>query len=230
MPAKGDGVFMEQGKMHFNNIIFDVDGVLIDSMPIWENSANMYLENVWGIIPYRELDRDCATMSLLEAGAYIKKCYPQIGASGAELADGVAGFIRERYLKAPAKPEMTETVKALFNQGYHLYLATASETENVRGVLNNLGVWDCFEGIFTCTDIGYSKNYREYFESVADMVGKPCRELLMVEDSLHSMVTAKAAGFNVIGVYDEASRGNTGKIKEICDGYLESLGELMEWV
>ncbi|MDE5778635.1 MAG: HAD family hydrolase [Lachnospiraceae bacterium] len=221
---------MKQGKRHFNNIIFDVDGVLIDSMPIWENSANLYLEKVWGIVAYPELDRDCATMSLLEAGAYIKKCYPQITASEQELADGVVGFIRERYLKAPAKLEMIETVKTLFNQGYHLYLATASETENVRGVLNNLGVWDCFEEIFTCTDIGYSKSYREYFETVADMIGVPCRELLMIEDSLHSMVTAKEAGLTVIGVYDESSEENTEKIKEVCDGYLASLGELMEWI
>lgn len=221
---------MKQENRHFKNIIFDVDGVLIDSMPIWENSANLYLENVWGIIPYRELDRDCATMSLLEAGAYIKKCYPQITASEKELADGVVGYIRERYLKAPAKPEMIETVKALFNQGYHLYLATASETENVRGVLNNLGVWECFEEIFTCTDIGYSKSYSEYFYSVADMIGVPCRELLIIEDSLHSMVTAKEAGLTVIGVYDESSKGNTEKIKEICDVYLESLGGLMEWI
>lgn len=218
---------MELKEKHFTNIIFDVDGVLIDTMPIWENSANLYLQEVLGITAYPELDAECAAMSLLEAGAYIKERYPQIALSERQLADGVAEFIRERYWKAPAKQGMVETVKALSGAGYHLYLATASERENVRGALSNLGVWDCFTEIFTCTDIGYSKKYTEYFEMVADKVGIPCNQLLLVEDSLYSMITAKNAGFTVVGVYEEYSAGHRERIKEVCDAYLQELTELL---
>lgn len=212
------------------HIIFDVDGVLIDSMPIWENSANLYLAEIWGIDAPPQVDEDCATLSLLEAAAYIKELYPQINVSEEVLADGVAEFIRERYWKAPAKPGMQKTVRTLHEQGYHLYLATASETENVRGVLTNLGVWDCFEELFTCTDIGYSKNYVEFYEKVADHIGLPCEDLIMVEDSLHSMVTAKEAGLTVVGVYDEASASHTSDIRTTCDVYFETLDALIAWL
>lgn len=212
------------------NIIFDVDGVLIDSMSIWENSANLYLLERHGIDAPPEVDKDCATMSLLEAGAYMKELYPQLTLSARELADGVAEFIREKYWKVQEKPGMAETIKELAGKGYMLYLATASEEENVKGALNNLGVWEYFKDIYTCTEIGFSKNYTEYFEEVAGRIGVPCRELFMVEDSLHSMVTAKKAGLTVVGIYEESSAAFQDKIREVCDGYLMELCELPNWL
>ncbi|MDO5155115.1 MAG: HAD family hydrolase [Eubacteriales bacterium] len=210
----------------FQNILFDVDGVLIDSMPIWEDSANVYLKEVWGIDAYPELDRECATLSLLEAGAYIKEKYPKIAATKEELALGVAVFIQEKYWKAPAKEGMIETVRKLHKDGYHLYLATASEEDNVKGALENLGVWDVFDDIFTCSKIGYSKSYTAYFEEVAKKIGCSCDALVMIEDSLHSMKTAKEAGLTVIGVYDAYSAHQTEQIRKTCDYYMESLKEL----
>lgn len=211
-------------------ILFDVDGVLIDSMSIWENSANLYLLKEHGIDAPPELDQNCATMSLLEAGAYIKELYPHITLSARELADGVAEFIREQYWNVPEKKGMAETIRQLRKQGYLLYLATASEENNVKGVLSNLGVWDCFQDIYTCTEIGYSKNYAEYYKEVAKRIGVPCEELVMVEDSLHSMVSAKKAGLTVVGVYEESASDKTEEIRRVCDVYLEELGQLQRWL
>lgn len=209
-----------------NIIIFDVDGVLLDTMPIWANSANEYLKEAHGIIAPPELDRECSTMSLMESGEYIRSLYPQIDMTARELADGVADFIRERYWKAPEMPGMTNVVKWLREQGCKLYLATASERENVRGALTNLGVWDCFDDIYTCTEIGYSKSYVEYYEEVARRIGVPPKELVMVEDSLHSMVSAKKAGLTVVGVYEASSAEKEEDIRAVADVYLHSLSEM----
>lgn len=211
-------------------IIFDVDGVLLDSMPIWANSANLYLNKVYGIDAPPEVDRNCATMSLLEAGDYIKGLYPKITLTSRELADSVAEFIRERYVKAPARPGMENTVKVLKSAGYTLYLATASDEENVKGALSNLSVWECFQAIYTCTEIGYSKNYTEYYEEVAKRIGVPCRELIMIEDSLHSMITAKKAGLTVVGIYEESSADKEEDIRKACDVYLQELAQLPGWL
>lgn len=209
-------------------ILFDVDGVLIDSMPIWENSANAYLLQVHGIDAPSYVDKNCETLSLLEAGEYIKGLYPQITLTPKEIADGVASLIRKRYWSVGERPFMKKTVTWLKNQGYTLYLATASETQNVMGALQNLGVWDAFEDIFTCTDIGYSKNYIEYYQEVAKKIGIQCQKLMMVEDSLHSIITAKKAGLQVVGVYEEYSADKQEQIKEVCDIYIENLGQLPE--
>lgn len=215
--------------MHtYKSILFDVDGVLIDSMPIWENSANDYLREVHGIDAPPEVDKNCETLSLLEAGEYIKGLYPKLPLSPREIADGVAAHIRKRYWKAPERKGMISTVTTLKKKGYHLYLATASETENVKGALNNLGVWDCFQDIFTCTEVGFSKRYVEYYEEVSKRLGIPCDRLIMVEDSLHSMVSAKKAGLKVIGVFEEYSRSLTEEIQKTCDAYIQSLDLLLE--
>lgn len=208
-------------------MIFDVDGVLLDTMSIWANSANEYLRERHGIIAPPSLDKECATMSLVESGAYIRSLYPQIDMTARQLADGVAEFIRERYLEAPGMPGMAETVSWLKEKGYLLYLATASEEVNVRGALSNLGVWECFSDIYTCTDIGYSKSYVEYYEEVAKRIGVTTQQLIMVEDSLHSMVTAKKAGLKVIGVYEEFSADREADIRQVCDVYLQNLNEMI---
>lgn len=209
-------------------ILFDVDGVLIDSMPIWENSANAYLLQVHGIDAPSYVDKNCETLSLLEAGEYIKSLYPQIILTPKEIADGVAELIRKRYWSVEERPFMKETISWLKNQNYTLYLATASETQNVKGALQNLGVWDEFEDIFTCTDIGYSKNYVAYYQKTAEKIGMQCQDLIMVEDSLHSIQTAKKAGLKVVGVYEEYSADKQEQIKEVCDIYIENLGQLPE--
>ena len=207
-------------------ILFDVDGVLIDSMPIWENSANAYLLQVHGIDAPSYVDKNCETLSLLEAGEYIKSLYPQITLTPKEIAGGVAEMIRKRYWSVEERPFMKETISWLKNQDYTLYLATASETQNVKGALQNLGVWDEFEDIFTCTDIGYSKNYVAYYQKTAEKIGMQCQDFIMVEDSLHSIQTAKKAGLKVVGVYEEYSADKQEQIKEISDIYIENLGQL----
>ena len=209
-------------------IVFDVDGVLLDSMAIWDNSANSYLKEVYHIIAPADLDQKCATMSLLESGEYIRSLYPQIQETARQLADGVAAFIREKYIRVPGKPGMEQTIRKLCERGYKLYLATASEEENVKGALTNLGVWECFQDIFTCIEIGYSKNYTEYYEEVAKRIGVSCNALIMVEDSLHSMKTAKKAGLTVFGVYEEFSASDWEEIQQICDKCFMSLKEMID--
>jgi beta-phosphoglucomutase-like phosphatase (HAD superfamily) len=215
---------------HLRPIVFDVDGVLLDSMPLWENSANRYLQEMYGITAPAELDRACATLSLLEAGRYILEQYPELPLTAEQIAAEVPAFLREHYVKVPGKPEMVSTVRTLVETGYSLYLATASEEENVRGALSNLGVWDCFQGIYTCTEIGWSKSYPAYYEEVARRIGAPAHTLILVEDSLHSMITAKKTGLTVVGVYDSASTQQAPEIRRVCDGYLEHLGQLPDWL
>ena len=215
---------------HEVNILFDVDGVLLDTMSIWENSANLYLKDIWGIDAPEGLDRECAAMSLMEAGAYMKELYPQISLEAAELADGVAAFIRERYVKAPAMAYMPETIRELKNRGYHLFLATASDEENVKGALKNHGVWDCFLDIYTCTRIGYSKQYVEYYQKIAEHIGADCKDLIMVEDSLHSVITAKKAGLKVIGIREPHAQKTEQEMRRLCDIYMENLDAFRQYL
>ena len=132
-------------------ILFDVDGVLLDSMEVWDNLANRYLLEVHGIVAEPDLDRNCATMSLPEAAAYMKRLYPQLLLTESELEQGVAAFIREAYWKVPAMPGLSEILQALAKEGYSMVLATASDSQNVEGALKGHQVWKYFDGIYTCS-------------------------------------------------------------------------------
>lgn len=212
----------------YKNILFDVDGVLLDTMPIWDRSADRYMKDVWNIIVPEDMDAKCATMSLLEFGEYAKGLYPEIILKPKEIAKDIARYLGAQYVHANEMPGMVCCVRALKKQGYCLYLATASDADNVKGALSNLGVWECFNDIFTCTEIGYSKSYTHYYEEISKKIGVPCDELVMVEDSLYSASTAKRAGLYVVGIYEQASKENEKKMKELCDSYFYSLKDMLK--
>lgn len=210
-------------------ILFDVDGVLLDSLPLWNGLIDRYLAGRWEITAPPGLDEACQSLSLMEAAACLKEHFPQITFSVQELADDAAAWMWDAYVRVPARPGMQETIKTLYTKGYPLYLATASEEQNVEGALRHLGVWHCFQGMFTCTEIGFSKSYVEYYEIIATRLQTVCEKLVLVEDSLYSIKTAKKAGLIVAGVYEPESAKDEGQIRQICDVYVDSLPGLLPW-
>ena len=69
--------------------------------------------------------------------------------------------------------------------------------------------------------------YVEFFEKVASQIGVSCRELVMVEDSIHSVLSAKQAGFSTIGVYEKSSADKWQEMQKHCDVCVENMAELM---
>lgn len=213
-----------------NPILFDVDGVLLHSLPLWHGLIDRYLAARFGITAPPGLDEACSHMSLMEAASYLKERFPRIPLPARDLADDAAAFMREAYIRVPGRPGMQETVEALYAQGCPLYLATASEERNVKDALQNLGVWHCFQGLFTCTEIGYSKSYVEFYQAIAERLHTECSSLILVEDSLYSMRTAKKAGLIVAGVYEPESAKDESQIRQVCDRYAQDLPALLPWL
>ena len=54
--------------------IFDVDGTILDSMPIWDTLSSDYIKSL-GLVPEKDLDLKISNMSFKEGTEYIKKRY-----------------------------------------------------------------------------------------------------------------------------------------------------------
>lgn len=76
--------------------IFDIDGTLLDSMPVWDEAGERYLKSR-GIVPERALGKKMFSMTMEEGARYLKETY-QIPEGTTVIADGINRQIEKFYL------------------------------------------------------------------------------------------------------------------------------------
>ena len=81
--------------------IFDLDGVLLDSMGIWEDLGARYLRQLH-IPPEPGLNEILFSMSMEQGAVYLKAHYP-LQQSEAEICGGIAQMLKDYYAPSPAR-------------------------------------------------------------------------------------------------------------------------------
>lgn len=195
-------------------LIFDIDGTLLDSMPMWSRLDIEYLEGL-GIEPEPGFHNKVKTMTMLDASRYIKKVFnverePEVIAG--EIQDIAYKYYRDELL---IKNNSRELLLELKKRGYKLYVATANEYDMCSVALERNRVMDLFEGLVTCSMTGYSKERPDVYFLACEKMGLSSKECVVFEDSLFAINTALNAGFDVVGVYDAAEKENWEKICSI---------------
>ena len=188
--------------------IFDVDGTLLDSMPIWDDASERFLSGL-GVKAEPGLNEIMFRMSLDEGAAYLKSAYG-LDLAEQEIKEGVLGVIRDFYFyQAQAKPGADCFLRQLSSRGIPMYLATSSNREHVRAALKRLGLYDYFDGMITCEEAGAGKSDPRIFLLAADRMGLER--------------TANSAGFVTAGVFDPASSDDNAAIRQESAIYIHSL-------
>ena len=81
--------------MRLQSAIFDMDGTLLDSMPVWDNlSANLLRE--WGVEPEENLSEKLNQMTVRQGAAYCKERYG-LSRKVDEIEDAVHGRVEDFY-------------------------------------------------------------------------------------------------------------------------------------
>lgn len=204
--------------------IFDLDGTILDSIPIWEQAAEVFLHSM-GIEAEKGLGKTMFAMSMQQGAAFLKERYLSEWEVEAIIA-GINRTIEDFYFaQVPLKDGAAEFLKAMKQAGIKMVAATSSDRRVVEGALKRLKIMDCFARIFTCTEIGAGKDQPDIYLAAAAFMGTRPEETWVFEDALYALETAKKAGFRTVGVFDAFSAGDQGKIKESSDFYLEKLAD-----
>ena len=202
--------------------IFDVDGTLLDSMPIWEDAAARFLAGL-GIRAQEGLGDIMFRMSLDEGAVYLKNTYG-LDMSVEEVKAGVLGVIRDFYVnQVQPKAGVREFLKELSSRRIPMYIATSSNREHIRAAFERLGLYEYFDGMITCEEAGAGKSDPRIFLLAADRMGLEPADIFVFEDVIHAIRTANSAGFVTVGVYDAASSSDNTAIREESGLYLHSL-------
>lgn len=210
---------------HVEGVIFDMDGTLIDSMPMWENIASDYLKKK-GYYPETNLGSVLKTMSLLQGTEYVIKTY-SMKETVKEILDGINELAIEKYEKElKPKEGAVELVQSLAKRGINMCVATASDSRLAKLCLERIGILNLLKGVYTCGEIGVGKDSPKLFEYALEQLGTTKETTYVFEDSLYAVETAKKAGFPVVAIYDEASKEDEIILREKADIYINSMMQL----
>lgn len=212
--------------MRLQSAIFDMDGTLIDSMPMWRNLLNDYLRSQ-GRMAKGNLWEEIRPLTLEDTAVYFREVYKLHQSEErivAEINERIALFYQK---KAQAKPGVEKFLSLLKMEGVWMYVATGTDRPFAEAGLKCAGIDGYFRGIVTCQESGAGKDKSaDIFERATARLLSNKKDTIIFEDSLPAIRTAKAAGFRVAGVYDADAEDDQDEIRAISDYYIRSFEEM----
>ena len=134
--------------MRLQSAIFDMDGTLVDSMPMWRNRAEALVRS-HGLIPPPDLNRRVSGLSVVEGCALCKELCGLPG-TAEQLAEEVWEQVRRFYRhEARPKPGLVRFLSVLKMEGVWMYVATATDRPLAEAALKTVGIDGYFRGIVT---------------------------------------------------------------------------------
>jgi HAD superfamily hydrolase (TIGR01509 family) len=179
-------------------VVFDMDGVIVDSEQVWDDVREQYTLEVGGT--YTEsATRDMMGMSSLEWSRYLRDA---LGVPGTpeEINAEVVRRMLERYGVAPPLiPGAVDAVRRCAER-WPLAIASSSNPELIDVVLEVAGVRALFRVVVSSQVVPRGKPAPDVYLEAAQRLGVAPERCAAVEDSHNGIRSAKAAGMRVIVV------------------------------
>ena len=207
--------------------LFDFDGTLVDSMPTFVSAMLRILDE--NHIPYEDgIIKIITPLGLNGTAEYYTE---QLGVNMSK--EQLMSIMKEYMLNAyfytiPAKPNVISTLRELKNRGASLNVLTASPHITLDACLKRLGMWELFDNVWSCDDFNTTKADPQIYVRAAEKMNTTVENVLFLDDNLNADLTAKSAGMQVCGVYDESSKDYVEQMKTANDYYIYNFQELLD--
>lgn len=194
----------------FDAVLFDCDGVLVDSEPITSRVlADMLNELGWGIT-------HAETMHIF-TGKAVKDELPLIEArTGAKIGQDWFDQFRQRrnealdrdLLEIPGAPDAVRALHEALDG--RIAVASGADRRKVELQLAKVGIADCFaERVFSGHEMPRSKPFPDVYLAAAKALGVDPKRCAIVEDTVTGATAGVAAGATVFG-YSPDANGHSG--------------------
>ena len=216
---------MKNFRQDIKGAIFDVDGVLLDSMGIWTDLGARYLVSI-GKTPEEGLAEILFSMSMEQGAEYLREHY-SIGLTAEEIGTGLQDMLRDfYYYEVQARPGAQQLLQAVSSAGIKITAATSSPREHIEKALERNGLLSYVDRMFTNAEIGKSKHSPDIYDAAADHMGTAPGETCVFEDSLYALRTAAAAGYHTVGVFDSKGESDQEGLRGSAEIYIHELCEI----
>ncbi|MCW3107977.1 MAG: hexitol phosphatase HxpB [Segetibacter sp.] len=186
--------------MDLNTVIFDMDGLLIDSEPLWSQAAT----EVFEYYGKRLSPADFAATTGLRTSEFVSWWLRDYKFDNTELEKAaekiVELVIKKIKLQGSAMPGLEYIFDFFYSRGYKIGLATSSPMSIADTVTNMLGIEKYLQVKTSAEKMDYGKPHPQVYLDCAKALKSSPLECLCFEDSVNGMIAVKAARMKCVVV------------------------------
>ena len=210
--------------MTIKAVIFDMDGLLIDSEPLWQEAEILIFERV-GINLTSELCQQTQGLRIDEVVDYWYTRHPWTNLTKLEVEKLIVDQVIELIqFKGEPLPGVEQAIAFVQSKKVKIALASSSAMIIIRAALQKLGLSETFTEVYSAESEVLGKPHPGVYLTTANKLNIVPQSCLALEDSLNGVLAAKAAQMKCIAI-PEAIQQNNPKFA-IADTVLKSLTEL----
>ncbi|MEF9478865.1 hexitol phosphatase HxpB [Chryseobacterium sp. RRHN12] len=184
--------------MALKAVIFDMDGVLIDSEKFWAQ-AEFDVFSSYGVKITEELAAQTKYMTTQEVTEFWYERFPWENFDAADLENKVVTRVIEMiHTNACTMSGVQEFIRNLKNNDYKIGLATNAPLRVAHAVLEKLEVYDLFDTVHSSEFEAQGKPHPAVYLTSAKNLGISPEHCIAIEDSHSGLKAAKAAGMKTI--------------------------------
>jgi len=179
-------------------VVFDLDGVIVDSEQVWDEVREAYTREVGGTYT-DEATRSMMGMSSTEWSRYMAEAL-RVPGTPAEINEAIVARMLERYGEAPPLiPGAVDAVRRIA-AGWPLAVASSSNPELIEVVLRSARLEELFPVTVSSQEVARGKPAPDVYLEAAARLGVEAVRCAAVEDSHNGIRSAKAAGMRVVAI------------------------------
>jgi sugar-phosphatase len=215
-----------------NTVIFDMDGLLIDSEPLWGQAMREVFATV-GVELSMEQASHTTGLRTAEVVEYWHNFFKWEGKASEQVTAEIIDSVTAKIVAEGEMMEGLEYILDYFEQKqFKIGLASSSPMRLILAAVNHFGIKDRFQVISSAEFESHGKPHPAVYLSCAKELGSRPLQCIAFEDSVTGMTAAKAARMKVVVVPEPHNRSNKryaladvqlGSLTEFNDGILAKL-------
>jgi mannitol-1-/sugar-/sorbitol-6-/2-deoxyglucose-6-phosphatase len=186
--------------MQLTTVIFDMDGLLIDSEPLWKEAA----DEVFDFYGKKLSATEYATTTGLRTSEFVSWWLRDYKFDNTELekaAENIIQLVTEKVKQKAQPMPGTQYIFDFFHKrGYKIGLATSSPLSLVSVVSELLGIQKYLAATTSAEKLAYGKPHPQVYLDCASALNVSPLECICFEDSVNGMIAAKAARMKCVVV------------------------------
>ena len=208
--------------------IFDCDGTLVNSSPVWGH-AQTELLRLHGV------DVTVDDFAQFEHLSLEDECQAYhdtwgIGEGGEQLYRELGEILIDGYSKVPPREGLLAFLEQAKAAGIAMCVATSTPAELVQSALAGAGLDAYLEFVTTTGEAGRSKQFPDVYElalrRLEERHGHKFERAWVFEDAVFGLKSSGAAGFKRVGIYDLHGRMERDEVRANCDIFVDSYEDL----
>ncbi len=189
-------------------VIFDMDGVLIDSEPLWRKAMIEGFASIGVLIT----EEDCKKTTGNRLKEVVEYWFEKL-----DILDFLPTEIEHRIINTLVKlinkegkaiSGVIEVINFCNNKNIKIGLATSSSNQLMEAVLEKLKLKNTFKSSISAENMEYGKPHPEVFLICASQLQISPLECIVIEDSINGVIAAKAAFMRVIALPEQENISN----------------------